>query len=225
MGSDNLERLVQTGEREQVSVKELKKEQFYRIADEALRNADWEIGKMKIFVHNPLFVVIGYVMGAFMAGYVTSVIGGGTAIAKLSAYAVGLVIAIVGWFMPRRTREGSDLVTDVKGFKWFLEMTEKDRLDFHNAPARTPDQFMEFLPAAIALGVENKWAEQFKDMQIPPPEWMSGAHTLNSVALVNQLSQTNKTALSAMSSAGSGGSGFSGGGSGGGFGGGGGGSW
>ena len=96
---------------------------------------------------------------------------------------------------------------------------------------------MQFLPVAIALGVENEWAEQFKDLHIEPPEWAEGnvsswtpammAHAMSDLSHASAASVYNAPSSGGSSIAGGGGSGFSSGGgfSGGGFGGGGGGSW
>lgn len=147
----------------------------------------------------------------------------------VSGIVSGLIVFAFGWIMPRVTKQGAAMIEEVKGFKWFLNVTEKARLEFHNAPAKTPELFERFLPAAIAFGVEKQWAEQFKGMKIKP-SYMDGDD--NSFAagyyanLSNDLNHTSSSGMyRAPSSGGSGSSGFSGGGSGGGFGGGGGGSW
>ncbi len=59
------------------------------------------------------------------------------------------------------TPMGRKLVDEILGFKDFLSVTEKDRLNFHNPPEKTPELFEKMLPYALALGVENKWSEQF----------------------------------------------------------------
>lgn len=71
----------------------------------------------------------------------------------------------------RRTAIGYEAMYHLKGFKLFLSVTDKERFDFHNAPERSPEQFMKFLPYAIAFGVEEKWAKVFSDMQITNPSW------------------------------------------------------
>ncbi len=122
------------------------------------------------------------------------------------------------------TQRGVDVKQLVLGFKEFLSVTDKERFEFHNAPEKNPTQFMEFLPHAIAFGVEKKWAEQFKDMMIPSPSWYhSNTNTFVAMNLVSHLQGMSNSFASAATpaSSGSGGGGFSGGGSGGG----GGGSW
>jgi len=143
-----------------------------------------------------------------------------------------VLLLIYGKIMPQKTLHGAEIKIEVQGFKWFLSVTEAERLKFHNAPEKKPEQFMEFLPYAMVLGVEKQWAEQFKDMYIEAPGWYEGqpGTMFTAIYFGTMLSSMNShmgsTFTSHTSSAGSGGSGFGGGGfSGGGFGGGGGGSW
>ncbi|PSO45992.1 MAG: hypothetical protein BRC25_00110 [Parcubacteria group bacterium SW_6_46_9] len=99
-----------------------------------------------------------------------------------SLSAVGFVSVIVAMFiavfwlilMKKKTKKGAVLQEKLEGFKQFLTMTQEKRLDFHNAPERNPEEFMRFLPYAIALGVEEKWAKQFADMDMPEPDWYYG---------------------------------------------------
>jgi uncharacterized membrane protein len=138
-----------------------------------------------------------------------------------------LIVVAFGYLMPKRTKKGAEMLEHILGFKDFLSVTEKDRLDFHNAPKRSPKEFMENLPYAIALGVEKKWAEQFKSIHIDSPDWYRGGSISNFTAgtFINDIGDFS-TSMSAGVTAAQGGSGSSGGGfSGGGMGGGGGGSW
>ena len=84
---------------------------------------------------------------------------------------------------------------------------------------------MEFLPYAIAFGVEKEWAKAFEGIIIPNPTWYDGGSggvsTFNAVSLTNSVGGFSTAfATSSGTSASSGG-----GSSGGGGGGGGGGSW
>jgi uncharacterized membrane protein len=123
------------------------------------------------------------------------------------------------------TQQGVDVRQHIKGFKEFLSVTDHERFDFHNSPEKSPTQFMEYLPYAITLGVETKWAQQFQDITIPKPDWYVSSSTAAFATsdFTDQMSTVSDTINSAVtpSSSGSGGGGFSGGGSGGG----GGGSW
>lgn len=144
------------------------------------------------------------------------------------AGSISLIFILIASFVFKvRTVKGQRAKEEILGFKDFLSVTEKDRYDFHNAPERSPEQFMQYLPYAIALGVEKKWAQQFEGITIPQPNWYDGAVTSMAVAnfvatdFVSDISGFTKVVNSGFAAGASG----SGGGVGGGAGGGGGGSW
>lgn len=140
-------------------------------------------------------------------------------------FALVCTVVIFSFMYQRRTRKGYEAFNHLKGFKQFLSVTDKDRFTFHNAPKKSPTQFMEYLPYAIAFGVEKEWAEVFKDITLPDPSWYhsdTGHNTFSAVAFTNDLSVFSSAfASSSGSSSASSGGGSSGGGAGGG----GGGSW
>ncbi len=190
-----------------------------------------ELKKRGLFNMNPStlrFIWIAVAVGAVFIGFYGVAIFGELFI--VSGILSAIIIAGFGWQMPSATKAGAVMVERVLGFKKFLSVTEQARLDFTDAPERKPEQFARFLPAAVAFGVEEKWAEHFANIQLPQPPYMSGnMNTWNAVSYAHAMQSFHSQSATAMytapSSAGHGGSGFSGGGSGGGFGGGGGGSW
>ncbi len=136
-----------------------------------------------------------------------------------------LAIFILTAYIQQKTELGSDLYRHIQGLKIYLNVAEKERIKFHNAPSKSPEQFEKLLPFAVVLGVEKEWADAFKDIYKTPPDWYEGGNmrTFNSVLLVSSLSNFNSSVARSVStspSSSSGGS-FSGGGGGGG----GGGSW
>jgi len=93
----------------------------------------------------------------------------------------------------------------------------------------TPELFERFLPYAMALGVEGRWAKAFEGICREPPQWYTGTGPITDfhpLVLTQSLGQMGQVTAQAMTTAprSSEGSAFSGGGgfSGGGFGGGGG---
>ena len=116
---------------------------------------------------------------------------------------------------------------DIQGFKRYLSMVEKDRLEFTDAPKRTPKLFSAMLPYATALGVEQEWAKQFAGIDIAKAtgSWYTGHYPLTPAVISNDLSSFASSVSSQMSPVSSSSSSGGGGSSGGGFGGGGGGSW
>lgn len=160
------------------------------------------------------------VVSSFLFGAGTTV----TATLAASLIASGALIAIGGWFMPARTADGVRIKEQLEGFKRYLDVAEKDRLAFHNAPEKTPKLFDTYLPYAMAFGVEKAWAKQFEGMYTEQPGWYtSPTGTFSAALFASDLGtfSSDFTAASAPQSSGAGGGGSSGGG----FGGGGGGSW
>ena len=128
--------------------------------------------------------------------------------------------------MPAKTQKGVAAYEHLLGLKDYLQIAEKDRLAFHNAPSKKPEIFEQLLPYALVLGVEKSWAKEFKDLYTVSPSWYEGIYheRFNSLLFVDSLTHFGTVATSSFASASSGGSrggGFSGGGGGGG----GGGSW
>lgn len=144
---------------------------------------------------------------------------------------IGTLICIIGYVIAQRKYRafsvlGADVANEVEGFKWFLRVTEQERLKFTSAPKLTPKLFEQFLPYAIALGVEEEWINQFKSILVDPPTWLEGpGHNLavwTAFQSLHTVSHQFKAPAGSRTSSGfGGGGGFSGGG----FGGGGGGRW
>jgi len=135
------------------------------------------------------------------------------------------------------TREGRKALDKIDGFRMYLSIAEKDRLNILNPPDHTPELFEKYLPYALALDVEQQWAQQFEDVLEAAgrdasgeysPGWYSGSsfHSLGAGALASSIGHSMSSAISSSSTApGSSSGGGGGGSSGGGGGGGGGGGW
>jgi hypothetical protein len=96
-----------------------------------------------------------------------------------------------------------------------LSVAEKDRLEFHNAPDKDPQTFEKLLPYAIVFGVENQWAEKFKDIYKTPPNWYYDPtlSNFNSILFISSLhSFSNNSIHSLATPVQSGAGGFGGGG-------------
>jgi Predicted membrane protein (DUF2207) C-terminal domain/Predicted membrane protein (DUF2207) N-terminal domain len=133
------------------------------------------------------------------------------------------------------------LVLDrVQGFKLFLGKVDGDRLNRTAPPQQTPEVFEKYLPYALALDVEQDWAEQFSGIlgaaatapggsPVYVPAFYSGSSWNGSsgTSFASSFSSSFTGAIASSSAApgSSSGSGGGGGGSGGGGGGGGGGGW
>jgi uncharacterized membrane protein YgcG len=129
------------------------------------------------------------------------------------------------------TLMGRKVMDQIEGFKMYLSVAEKDRLNLLSPPEKTPELFERYLPYALALDVENEWSEQFAetlaqaqvDGKPYSPSWYSGHSwdVCRASGFSDSLGSTFASAISSSSSApgsssGSGGGGSSGGGGGGG---------
>jgi uncharacterized membrane protein YgcG len=141
-----------------------------------------------------------------------------------------LLNGLFGWLLKAPTPRGQAAMDHIRGFKMYLAVAEGEELKRVTAPPPplTPQLFESYLPAALALDVEQNWAERFAsalDIQAPnyQPAWYSGSgfSPRNLGGFSSNLSSSLKSAISSSSTApgsksGSGGGGSSGGGGGGG---------
>jgi uncharacterized membrane protein len=148
---------------------------------------------------------------------------------------IGLSAAIILLFgrqMTAKSLLGQRTKVQILGFQEFMNRVDADRLK-----RMPPDTFEKFLPYAMCLGVEHRWAQAFKDIVHDPPSWYYsptgyGPYGWNPIFFTNSMHSMSADMHGVMVSAprsSSAGSGFGGGGgggfSGGGFGGGGGGAF
>jgi hypothetical protein len=150
--------------------------------------------------------------------------------------AILLVNIIFIRIMKAYTKEGRAITDHILGFKMYLEQAEQKMYNMLTPPEKNLELFEKYLPYAIALGVENEWAEKFDSIiqqaitaGYQPAYFMvsSGSFSNNfnvaamSAGISSGLSSTISSASTPpSSSSGSGGGGSSGGGGGGGGGGG-----
>jgi uncharacterized membrane protein YgcG len=108
-------------------------------------------------------------LGVFIAGGLAVMFAFGTVIAAITngAYVVLaplalLPVAILAFrWMYAPTVEGRAVMDRIAGFRHYLGITEEERLDAMHPPEKTPELFERYLPYAIALDVENRWADKF----------------------------------------------------------------
>lgn len=171
-----------------------------------------------------------FIAGELFGLYMLMEAGSPILVALLFVF-VGINYAFYRW-LKAPTRVGRKTYDELAGFRMYLAVAEKDRLNLLNPPRRTPELFEKYLPYALALGVENEWSEQFADVlarsradgaRAYHPAWYSGSswNPSSASAFTGSLAGAISSASSPPgSSSGGGGGGSSGGGGGGGGGGG-----
>lgn len=190
----------------------------------------------KYFIINTKYFLIGIFIsmipfGLFMALYQDDFVTKGQWIFYFILIWLFFACNLLFRYLLRRpTALAQELIYTIKGFKLFLNATERDRLNFRNPPDRTPELFERYLPYALALGVAQAWTEQFNNLLILnnyQPSWYTGTRAgpfdarIFSLVMAGSFQNTISSSTSAPGSS----SGFGGGSSGGGGGGGGGGGW
>jgi uncharacterized membrane protein len=178
-------------------------------------------------------------VGAFISGAIALALGApimGQAVASgwwqplaLPLLALPVALSAFAW-IDAPTKEGRAVLDRIAGFKQYLSITERERLDRMHLPEDTPELFERYLPYAVALGVENRWADRFAGVLAAAAAqgqqgfgWYSGSGDPwnNPGSFVNSMGSSLASTVSSASTApGSGGGGSSGGGGGGGGGGG-----
>jgi uncharacterized membrane protein YgcG len=160
-----------------------------------------------------------------------------SAVSPLAAATLVVIIfinALFYYLLKAPTLSGRKLMDKIEGFKLYLSVAEKERLNIMNPPEKTPELFEKYLPYALALDVEHEWSEQFADVLAAAardggyrPAWYTGNswRSTDMTGLASSLGASLPGAISSSatapgSSSGSGGGGSSGGGGGGGGGGG-----
>lgn len=160
-----------------------------------------------------------------------------TAGISIGAALIGLVAINIAFYqlLKAPTRAGRKLLDKIQGFRNYLQVAEGEQLKSRRLPQKTLDLFEIYLPYALALDVEQQWAEKFADVfahidgregAAYQPTWYRQARGYtNMTQLTSSLGSALGGAISSSShapgsSSGGGGGGSSGGGGGGGGGGG-----
>ena len=120
--------------------------------------------------------VIATVMSAF--GSVIMALEGGTWPVLLPLVSLPVAILAFKW-MYAPTREGRLVMDRIAGFKHYLGITEEERLETLHPPEKTPELFEKYLPYAIALDVENRWADKFANVLAAAAATAGGAAALS----------------------------------------------
>jgi hypothetical protein len=185
-------------------------------------------GKIFTALASSLFALPFFAGEIFGLGFFATTV---SAPAVLALAVLVFLNALFYYLLKAPTLAGRQIMDQVEGFKMYLSVAEKDRLEALNPPEKTPELFEKYLPYALALDVENEWTQQFAEVldraqvdgQPYTPSWYQGSswNRLGASGLSDSLGSAFASAIASSatapgSSSGSGGGGSSGGGGGGG---------
>jgi len=77
--------------------------------------------------------------------------------------AMAILDVVYGHLMPSWTPRGRRAADEADGFALYLTIAEKDHMRWMHPPTKTPELLERYLPYALALGVQQEWAEQFRE--------------------------------------------------------------
>jgi len=212
--------------------------QFYKVLPSIKSGLYARLIKKKFYTNNPERVRTHY-FGIAVVILIAAVALGvviGSLYLGIAIGLCGLIVLAFSPIMPRKTRKGAEALRDLLGLAEYIGRAEVKKMEFHDAPEKSPQLFEKLLPYAIALNLTSIWTKQFEGLFERPPEWYVGASPvfngyLFGLSMMHLASGMQRTFVSAPRTSSSGrsawggGASFGGGFSGGGFGGGGGGGW
>ena len=212
--------------------------EFYQYLPQIKADLYSELIKKGFYPHNPervrsFYITLGGMivgLGIFIGIFFASLYLG------IAVVVSGLIVLAFAPIMPRKTKKGVAVYRDLRGLSEYIHRAEVKRMEFHDAPQKTPELFSKLLPYAVAFNLTRIWTKQFEGLMQEPPDWYIGASPVfnGSLFYFSMLSLSGgmeRTFASAPRTSGGGhsawggGASFGGGFSGGGFGGGGGGGW
>jgi uncharacterized membrane protein YgcG len=71
---------------------------------------------------------------------------------------------LFGYLLRAPTPFGRHIKDQIDGLKLYMKSAEEHRLDMMNPPEKTIDHYESLLPYAVALSLENQWAEKFSEL-------------------------------------------------------------
>jgi uncharacterized membrane protein YgcG len=114
--------------------------------------------------HNRVLMGLAVAIGFIVLGVtlISRNTGFGPAVwSAMVPYALAPLAALGFRWLPAWSKQGRNVMDQIDGFKQYLSVAEEDRLNYLNPPEKTPELFERLLPYAIALHVENSWADRF----------------------------------------------------------------
>ncbi len=104
-----------------------------------------------------------------------------------------VAVVLLTSVMLKRTDASNEQLGKILGFKHFIKVAEKDRIEALSE--ENPQYFYKVLPYAYVFGLTKVWAEKFADIKIEPPTWYNdsaynGSMLFNTWIFVNMFNST-----------------------------------
>ena len=162
--------------RKQMRLSDLK-DKFYTAIPKMRSQMYKEVVKERLFPRNPQQVrgvYVGIGVAVVFVAIVLAVVGGVLGLTYSEAavcpgvglFFVGLGTIVLGVVMPRKSSEGA-----LEAAKWRAFERYMADIDKYTELARAREIFDQYLPYAIAFGLERQWVSKFTTVDTPVPTW------------------------------------------------------
>jgi len=153
------------------------RQKFYTAIPELRKQLYQEVVKEGFFPRNPETTrrlwsglgCAGLVGSGVLAFFLLALLGLYSPWVACPGVALGITMAslvIIGRYMPRKTPRGAEEAAKWLAFKRYLQTIEK-----HGDLEAVKDKFEEFLPYAVAFGLERRLINKFAEVDAPAPSW------------------------------------------------------
>lgn len=115
-------------------------------------------------------LIASVVGGFFLLGLIGS-FAPLTIVPIIAGVIVGIILIIVGGSMPRKTQKGAEAAASWEAFRRYLADIER-----YDSVADAKKVFDQYLPYAIAFGLERSWVGKFASVGTPAPTWYGGPY-------------------------------------------------
>lgn len=92
----------------------------------------------------------------------------------LAAALASVIAAMFTRVMLKRTDRSAAMLGRLLGFKEFIRVAERDRIE--KLAASDPAYFYHILPYAYVFGISDVWAKNFEGIATQPPAWYHGGY-------------------------------------------------
>ncbi len=153
------------------------RQKFYKAIPELREQLYQEVVKEDFFPQNPQTTrriwsglgCAGLVVSGVIAFFLLAILGSYSPWAACPGASLAVALGslmIIGRHMPRKTPHGAEEAAKWQAFKRYLQTIEK-----HGDLEAAKDKFEEFLPYAVAFGLERRLINQFTAVDTPAPSW------------------------------------------------------
>ncbi len=117
-------------------------------------------------------LLVGSIFGGFFLFGLVGSFAPYVVVPIIGAAVVGLLLVIVGGSMPRKTQAGAEAAARWEAFRRYLASIER-----YDTVADAKAVFDQYLPYAIAFGLERSWVSKFASVGTPAPTWYGGPYS------------------------------------------------